>query len=275
MPVPRSPCAGSMVAELRQTAAHNKSSRFMATSRMVGAQHAAPLLLFLAEQRHLECGLEHEPVAGACRPETHAQMPGDVVPEPQICRRIDLMEFLGLEEGAVVLEPERHDSADSDAHACPRLEFPLVLGTGEIALQRGVGEQLDRTKTSLESWRQLEGPRALAERRPRRLVFGAESKTHGQPPGLGRAHAGAKPPACIIEPQSGRLRAQEVAGQLPMIRDAARHLGGKAPLALRWRHTAVEATRPTAREVEQPFELPFAALRRGVGVDSYIESFLR
>src|SRR6266480_6868100 len=65
-------------------------------------------------------------------------MPGDVVPEPQICRRIDLMEFLAFEEGAVVLEPERHDSADSDAHACPRLEFPLVLGTGEIALQRGV-----------------------------------------------------------------------------------------------------------------------------------------
>src|SRR6266516_506092 len=104
-------------------------------------------------------------------------MPGDVVPEPQICRRIDLMEFLAFEEGAVVLEPERHDSADSDAHASPRLEFPLVLGTGEIALQRGVGEQLDRTKTSLESWRQLEGPRALAERRPRRLVFGAESKS--------------------------------------------------------------------------------------------------
>src|SRR6266566_1044148 len=117
-------------------------------------------------------------------------MPGDVVPEPQICRRIDLMEFLAFEEGAVVLEPERHDSADSDAHACPRLEFPLVLGTGEIALQRGVGEQLDRTKTSLESWRQLEGPRALAERRPRRLVFGAESKTHGQPPGLGLARRG-------------------------------------------------------------------------------------
>src|SRR5438093_12901460 len=122
MPLPRSPCAGSMVAELRQTAAHNKSSRFMATSRMVGAQHAAPLLLFLAEQRHLECGLEHEPVAGACRPETHAQMPGDVVAEPQICRRIDLVEFLGFEEGAVVLEPQRETCRGLDAHPGPRME---------------------------------------------------------------------------------------------------------------------------------------------------------
>src|SRR5438876_11628197 len=112
-------------------------------------------------------------------------MPGDVVPEPQICRRIDLMEFLAFEEGAVVLEPERHDSADSDAHACPRHEFPLVLGTGEIALHRGVGEQMERTKTSLELSRQLDGPLALAERRPRRLVFGAEYTTHGQLPVLG------------------------------------------------------------------------------------------
>src|SRR5205814_4639801 len=125
------------------------------------------------------------------------------------------------------------------------------------------------------SWRQLERPPALAERRPGSFIFHVEPELDREPPRLRRAHAGAQPPACILEPQSGRLRAQEVASQLPMIRDAARHLGGKAPLALCWCHLPVKSARPAAREVEQPFELPFAALRRGVGVDSNIESFLR
>src|SRR5437867_3296041 len=202
-------------------------------------------------------------------------MPGDVVPEPQICRRIDLMEFLGFEEGAVVLEPQRQPSADIDAHPGPRLELPLVLGTREIALQGGVGEHLNWAKATLEGRRQLERARALAERRPGTFIYHVEPKLDREPPRLRRAQAGAKPPACVIEPQSGRLRAQEVAGQLPMIGDAARHLGGKAPLALRWRNTAVEPTGPAAREVEQRFELPFAAMRRGVGVHRDIEAFLR
>src|SRR6266516_3951001 len=107
MPVPRSLCAGSMVDELRQTAAHDKSSRFMATSWMVGAQHAAPLLLFLAQQRHLERGLEDTPIAGGPCPEAHAQMPGDVVPEPQICRRGDLMDLPAFPKGRSEREPAR------------------------------------------------------------------------------------------------------------------------------------------------------------------------
>src|ERR1043166_1944645 len=135
----------------------------------------------LLDQRHLERGLEDKPVASARRPETHAQMPGDVVPQSQIGRRVDLMEFLGFEEGAVILEPERQDSAEIDAHPRPRLELPFVLGTGEIALQSGVGEYLDSVKAAFEGWRQLERPRALAERRPGSFIFHVEPKLDREP----------------------------------------------------------------------------------------------
>src|SRR5439155_11869902 len=79
----------------------------------------------------------------------------------------------------------------------------------------------------------------------------------------------------LLEPHPRHLGAEEVAGQLPMIGDPARHLGGKAPLALGRGYSPTKGARPAARVVDMPFQLPFATMRGGGGVDRYVESFLR
>src|SRR6266478_9411283 len=232
------------------------------------------LTQFLAAERHLKAGLEDQAVTSRGPTEADTKVQCHVSAKPQIGRRIELVPLACLAKRAVPLEPERHDSADVEPGARPWLELPFVTWTHEVTLDRGIGQQLQRAKTTLENRRQLGRPWTVAERRPRRLVFGAEPDFYGQAPRLRRPHPRAQPPPRVLETHARHLRAEDVAGNLPMIRDAARDLGGETPLALCRRDGPSEAARPAAREVEMTFQLPLTTMRGGVGVDGDFEMFL-
>ena len=149
-----------------------------------------------------------------------------------------------------------------------------MFGTREITLERGIGEQLQGPKAPFEDRRQLRGTGTLAERRARRLVLGAEPDADGEAPRLRRPHPRAQPPPSVLEPKSRHLGAEDVASHLPVLGNPAGDLGGKTPLALGRGHCPREAARPSAGVVDMAFQLPFAAMRGGVGIDGYFEMFL-
>src|SRR2546422_5035691 len=241
-----------------------------------GSRRASRRLVLLTAQRHLERCLEHQPIAGQPRPESDAQMPGHTIAEPEVRSRVELMLLRSRFQRAVILESQRQLPTEVEPHPRPRLELPLVLGSPpEVALERRIGEQLHRAEPPLENRRQLCRAGALAERRPRRLILGAEAQIHRQAPRLGRAQARAQPPTRVLEPHPRHLGAEDIAGDLPVIRDPAGYLGGEAPLALRGRHGARNAARAATREVEMAFQLPFAAMCGGVGIDGDFEMLLR
>src|SRR5258706_3835942 len=231
-------------------------------------------LVFLAAKGHLEAGLEDQSVTSRSPTEAYAKVHCHVIAKTQIRGRIVLVLLAHLAERTVPLEPQRHDLADIDTCPGPWLELPLVFGTRKIMLERGIGEQLQRAKAPFEDRRQLGGTGALAERRPRRLVLGAEPDADGETPRLRRPHPRAQPPPSVLEAQSRHLGAEDVASYLPVLGNAAGELGGKAPLALGRGHCPREAARAAAGVVDMAFQLPFAAMGGGVGIDCYFEMFL-
>src|SRR2546430_13034696 len=102
-----------------------------------------------------------------------------------------------LTERSIILDAKRNRPAEVDAGARLRLELELVLGPRQVALERGIEEQLHTRHSPLENRRQFEGARALPERRTRCLVLDAEAHVDGQPPLLGRAQPRAQTPALI------------------------------------------------------------------------------
>src|SRR5438477_12704998 len=97
-----------------------------------------------------------------------------VITEYNIRRRIKQVPPRHLTERGIVLDTKRKRPAEIEASARLRLELELVLWPRQVALERGIEEQLQTRDPPLEDRRQLEGPRALAERRTRCLVLDAE-----------------------------------------------------------------------------------------------------
>src|SRR2546427_10030111 len=59
-----------------------------------------------------------------------------------------------------------------------------------------------------------------------------------------------------------------------MIGQATGELAGKPHLALPWRDRSNERGGPAIGVIDMPFQLPFAAMRGGVGIDRDFEGFL-
>src|SRR2546428_4919018 len=141
---------------------------------------------FSPPHRHLNPRLNPQPIPRRHPAQSHTQMQCHVIAESQVCRRIDLMPPLELTERGVVLDSKRHRPADIQARPHLRLELKLVLGARQIALERGIEEQLQTPNPALENRGQLESVRALAEGWTRSLIFDAEPHIHRQPPLLRR-----------------------------------------------------------------------------------------
>src|SRR2546422_7568818 len=84
-----------------------------------GSRRASRRLVLLTAQRHLERCLEHQPIAGQLRPESNAEMPEQIIAEPEVRSRGELMLLTGRFQRAVILESQRHDPAEVEAHPRP------------------------------------------------------------------------------------------------------------------------------------------------------------
>src|SRR2546430_7647592 len=169
------------------------------------------------------------------------------------------MPLPSLAQRAVILDSQCQVLVDLGGRARLGLEFELMLGAGQVTLERGIEDQLQAGNAALEDGRQLERARALAERRSRRLILEAEPEPHRQPPFLGSAKPRAQPPAGVADAEARYLSRQQIARHFPVVGDTAGQLARKSHLTLGGCDGAIEDPRPAARVVEVSFELPFTA----------------
>src|SRR5262245_22595734 len=106
-----------------------------------------------------------------------------------------------------------------------------MLGALQVALERGIGSQLQGTEPPFENRRQLERAGAFAEARLCGLVLEGEPDVDREPPCLGGAHARTQAPARVLGAQVGYLCSQEVARDLPVIGEPSGQLSREPDLS--------------------------------------------